>query len=153
MIRATFRLVPTAAAVLGVALSLPLAAGDSTYYKWTDERGTAHHSDKPPPEGVDYEVVSPDSGFKRVVAAEEGVVPLETEPTVGNDFEQVKKNPQQAQQKNPVKCERARKDLEALNGKAKIAVRNDQGETRFLDMDEINIERERTEKYIDIYCD
>jgi hypothetical protein len=34
-------------------LCLPLAAGEM--YKWTDEKGRVHYSDKPPPEGVKAE--------------------------------------------------------------------------------------------------
>lgn len=35
--------------------SLPLAVGAAELYKWTDEKGRVHYSDKPPPEGVKAE--------------------------------------------------------------------------------------------------
>lgn len=152
MTPANSRLISCATALLTAMLALPATASDNTYYQWRDERGTAHHSDKPPPEGVDYEVVSPDSGFKRVVSAEEGIVPLETEPTVGNDFERISKKPEEIE-KNPILCERATKNLETLNGTAKVSVRNDQGEARFLSDEEIELQKDLAEKNISRHCD
>ena len=139
-------------ALLSVTIALPALAGSNTYYQWRDERGTVHHSDKAPPKGVDYEVVSTDSGMKRIVNADEGVVPLETEPTVGNEFKPIKKEPDNPAEQNPMLCERAQKDLETLTTSEQVAVRNDQGEVRYLQDQEIEVERFRAQKTIERHC-
>jgi hypothetical protein len=139
-------------AVLTATSAFHALAGNNTYYQWRDEHGTVHHSDKAPPKGVDYEVVSTDSGLKRVVEAEEGVVPLETEPTVGNEFKQIKKKPDTSTEPNPILCERAQKDLETLTSSDEVAVRNEQGEVRYLDDEEIEVERFRAQKTIERNC-
>ena len=77
---------------IGLALlllsSTPLShAEGGIHYRWTNNNGGTVYSDRPPPMGVDYEVVSSDSGLKRVVNGEEGAVPLEVDPSPGNDFE------------------------------------------------------------------
>ena len=61
----------------------------NTHYRWLNDRGEPVYSDRPPPQGVEYEVMSTTSSFKRAVSAEEGAVPLETESRVGNEFEEI----------------------------------------------------------------
>ena len=139
-------------AVMAATSTFHAIADSNAYYQWRDERGTVHHSDKAPPKGVDYEVISTDSGLKRIVKAEEGVVPLETEPTVGNEFKQIKKNPDDPAEQNPILCERAQKDLETLTTSEEVAVRNEQGEVRYLDDQEIEVERFRAQKMIERHC-
>lgn len=42
---------------LGLALLLIAVAAQATLYRWTDEQGNVHMSDKPPPANVEYEVM------------------------------------------------------------------------------------------------
>jgi len=58
-----------------------------TFYRWTDERGHTVHSDRPPPKGVKYEVISTQSTLIREVDADEGAVPLNVEPGAGTDLD------------------------------------------------------------------
>ncbi len=133
-----------------VAWSSPGLAG-STHYKWVNERGEPVYSDRPPPKGVDYEVVSTQSSFKRIVSGDEGAVPLETDPRVGNEFEQV--NTRQKSKKNPELCQRAKTNLDALTTSDQVKVRNAQGEVRMLSPEEMEIERQTARAQIDVYCD
>ena len=142
--------------VLAIAL-LTYAASDfsvagTPHYRWVDDRGSPVHSDRPPPKGVDYEVISPGSSLKRGVSAEEGAVPLETAPSAGNEFDQINTDEQGRLKKNPELCARARKDLEALTSDAKIKVRNKQGDFRYLNPQEIQIEQARAKEQITVYC-
>ncbi|MEJ2533643.1 MAG: DUF4124 domain-containing protein, partial [Halioglobus sp.] len=124
-----------AAALLLAVSSLP--ASSETYYRWVNERGYPVHSDRPPPAGTEYEVVSTGSKLKRQVEAQEGAVPPEVEPRVGNEFEPVNTAKQPAvMEKNPEYCKRARANLEALNNFARITVTDDNGDIRFLNDEE-----------------
>ena len=132
-----------------IAWSAPGLAS-STHYKWINERGEPVYSDRPPPKGVDYEVVSTQSSFKRIVSGDEGAVPLETESRVGNEFDQV--NTQQKSKKNPELCQRAKTNLEALTTSDQVKVRNAQGEVRTLSPEEMEVERQTARAQIDVYC-
>lgn len=124
----------------------------SVHYRWLNERGDPVHSDRPPPKGIDYEVVTTGSGLKRVVSAEEGAVPKEVNPRVGNEFSQIDAAEKQRSKKNPELCSRALKNLEALTGETKVRIRDDQGEERFLTEEEKIIEREKAKAQKSVYC-
>ena len=132
--------------------SLSASAGE-TYYRWQDERGNPVHSDRPPPKGVDYEVVSTGSSLIRPVEAEQGAVPAETVPRVGNDFEQVDTNKEVAVEKNPEHCQKAQDNLATLSRNGRIRLRNDQGEYRYIDEEEKDSQRQKAADAVDAYCE
>jgi hypothetical protein len=125
----------------------------NTHYRWLNDRGEPVYSDRPPPQGVEYEVISTSSSFKRAVSADEGAVPLETESRVGNEFEQIDTAEQKRQKKNPELCQRARTNLEALTSSDQVKIRNDQGEIRLLTPEEMQIQRVTAEEQVRVYCD
>ena len=129
------------------------SAGDNNQYRWLDNRGDPVYSDRPPPKGIDYEVVSAGSSLKRVVSAEEGAVPPETEPRVGNEFNQVDGAAGTRTKKNSELCQRAKTNLEALSSSAKVKVRNEQGEVRYLNPEEMEIERQTAQAQVSVYCE
>ena len=133
-------------------LSVSHLNAGTIHYRWINDRGHPVHSDRPPPKGVDYEVITTGSGLKRVVPAEEGAVPPEVKPRVGNDFEQVDEDEARRNKKNPELCSRARANLEALTTKTTVVMLNDQGEERVLTEEEIAWEREKAEALIGVYC-
>ena len=141
-----------AASALLLAVPTTAISGED-YYRWLDERGDPVHSDRPPPKGVDYEVISTGSGLKRIVSADEGAVPPETTPRVGNEFDPVNPRAESRMKKNPELCERAKNDLDALTSGAKVKVRNNQGEFRYLEQEEIQVEQARAREQISVYCD
>ena len=128
------------------------AQAESTYYRWQDSQGNPVHSDRPPPIGTPYEVISSGSYMVRKVDADEGAVPATTEPTVSNNFEPVaaKKTPVK---KNAEQCKRARENLETLDTKVRIQIRNDQGELRPLSEEEKDIQRKQAIDTIAVHCD
>ncbi len=138
--------------LLLVAVAGNIAAAGETYYRWTDERGNMLHSDRPPPPGVDYEVVSTDSDEIRKVDGERGAVPLEVNPRVGNEFETYPKEPRDAK-KSPETCRRARENMAALNSGEVIRMRNDQGELRDLSAEDIAYQKRRAEEVMRAHCE
>ncbi len=135
-----------------IGLNSPLSSASDTYYRWKDDRGNPVHSDRPPPEGVDYEVVSTSSSMIRRVDAEEGVVPLELQPRPGNEFEQVNTRAPMVE-KNPEFCERARENLQILETKARVSIRNEQGEKHFLSAEEKAEQKQAALDTIAEHCD
>lgn len=134
------------------ALSSSLAQAERVYYRWVDERGNPMHSDRPPPKGIDYEVVSTGSSFKRPVDADEGAVPPEVEPSPGNDFKAVKtKEPKF--EKNPEFCQRGKDNLETLNTSARIRMRNEAGELTYIDEAEKELQKKQATDNIKMHCD
>jgi len=140
-----------AAAVLLTISSFSASAG-TNHYRWLNERGNPVHSDRPPPQGIDYEVITTGSSLIRQVQADEGAVPAEVEPRVGNDFEQVDTQPPDIE-KNPEYCQRARNNLATLDSAPRIRIRNDQGEFRYLSNEEKETERLKAVDAISVHCD
>ncbi len=138
--------------VLLAAGSLHVGAADN-YYRWLDNRGNPVHSDRPPPAGVDYEVVSTRSGLKRVVTGDEGAVPREVVPTISNDFQPVARSPDVRNFKNPEICEIARTNLNVLNDSARVQIRNDQGEVVFLTDEDRVVRKEEAAAMMQQHCE
>lgn len=143
-----------AVTLLSVLASLP-ASAERTYYRWLDDRGDPVHSDRPPPAGVDYEVVSTETTMIRRVPGEEGAVPAETTPRVGNEFDAVDatKEHMEVIKKNPEYCKRAQENLETLNSAAKIRIRDEEnGEYRTLNAEEIEAQRTKAKDTMAVHC-
>ena len=144
--------------LLKTALSLVVVIGcvqsyaGTTHYRWVNERGEPVYSDRPPPKGVDYEVITTGSGLVRQVEAEEGAVPAEIEPRMGNDFQQTDTT-KKTIEKNPEYCERARQNIQSLDTHARIRVRNEQGEYHWLTQEEKDAQRLQAEATIATHCD
>jgi hypothetical protein len=125
------------------------SAGNGLYH-WINDRGEPLYSDRPPPKGVNYEVVSIKTQSKRIVSAEEGVVPASVTSTAGNEFEEVSTAPEPI--KSPEMCNRAQTNLESLTSSDKVRVRNEQGEVRYLTPEEVAVERKTAREQIEVYC-
>jgi hypothetical protein len=123
-----------------VAGSSVESPADANYYRWVDERGAAVHSDRPPPEGVDYEIISTSSNLIRTVSLADDVVPVNSEEASQST-------------KNPELCKRATTNLETLTNSEKVKVRNDEGEVRFLTPEEIIVQRQTAKAQLSVYCD
>ena len=141
----------TGAVIVSLACTVTSAKG-ATYYRWQDDRGNPVHSDRPPPRGTPYEVISTQSTMVRQVSADEGAVPATTTPTVSNDFEQVDRG-KGGIKKNAEQCKRARENLNTLNSKVNIQIRNDQGELRPLNEEEKEAQRKQAQATIDVHCE
>lgn len=139
-------------AIAFTALSGSFANAGQAVYRWVDDRGNPVNSDRPPPKGVDYEVISTSSSMVRPVDSEEGAVPLEVEPSPSNQFEPVDANPPKVQ-KNPEYCQRAQDNLETLDLKVRIQMRDEQGEVYFLTEEQRGVQRQKALDTIKINCD
>lgn len=148
--------------VLAAGFSSTLHAADS-YYRWKDERGNMVVSDRPPEASIEYEVFSTGSSRFRRVSPGEGAVPAETTSRPGNRFQARDKAEDDASmdtaavevlpEKDPEICDRARQNLETLETAARIRVRDEAGELRYLTGDEIAVQRQNALDNIDVHCE
>lgn len=135
-----------------MALSGPAVQAGDTYYRWQDQNGRPVHSDRPPPKGVDYEVVSTGSRLKRSVDSSEGAVPRSVEPTPGDPFKPVELTKVKIE-KNPEYCARAKENLAALNGEVRIRMRDENGEIYFLSEEDREYQRKRAMDTVKAHCE
>jgi len=148
------RLVFALAAVLvGAGLAGITAATERGYYKWMDERGNPQHSDRPPPAGVKYEFIATESGLSRRVDLDPPDNANETSP--GNPA--ARGQPASAGidkieiEKNPALCDQAKANLDTLNSKAKVRIRDDEG-IRYLSEEEKEVQRKKARDLVAVHC-
>ncbi len=141
-----------ALAATGLCFSGPFASAGEVYYRWKDSNGNPFNSVRPPPQGVEYEVISTRSSMVRPVESDIGAVPKTVEPTASNSFEPVDSSRPQVE-KNPEYCARAKENLNQLDSHARIRLRNEQGEVRFLSEEEKQAERRKALDAIETYCE
>jgi Domain of unknown function (DUF4124) len=145
----------TGALILATALltlSSFYASADRVVYRWMDDAGNQVNSDRPPPQGTEYEVVSTSSSMVREVDADEGAVPLEVKPNAGNDFKPVDTTTPKIE-KNPEYCKTAKENLQTLDSHARIRLRDEQGEYRYIDEDEKQEQRKLALDAIKAFCE
>jgi hypothetical protein len=144
----------TGALILATALltfsSFGAHAG-AVVYRWKDAAGNPVNSDRPPPQGTDYEVISTTSSMVRPVDAQEGAVPLQVKPTANNDFKPVEAD-KPAVEKNPEYCQRAKDNLLQIDSHGRIRLRDDQGEVRYLTEEEKEAERKNALDAMKVFC-
>ena len=73
-------------------------------------------------------------------------------PEPGNEFDQVDLDQQVANRKNPEYCRRAQDNLEALDTFARIRIRDDKGEYRYIDESEKKAQRIQAQELIRMHC-
>lgn len=126
------------------------ASAQSNHYRWTDADGETVLSDRPPPAGVDYEIVSSTSNFTRKVSAGEGALKPGDDSNAA-DAAVAEANAERARQAAAA-CKAAQANLKALKGEAKIVVRTPDGGQRALSADEIEMQRQTAQSQVEAYC-
>jgi len=140
--------------VAGLALLASQSMAQSHHYRWTDEQGETVYSDRPPPTGVDYEIVSSTSSFSRAVKSHQDALASESAAEAEEAGAADAPADQQARKKATEEfCEKARANLETLNGSARIVIRTEAGETRALSEEEIEEQKRTTRSQITSYCE
>lgn len=126
-----------AIACLLAAVALP-ATGEM--YKWTDEDGSVHYTQTPPPDG-NAEVINPDpsvkSGGKSASNSERNDRPKGGKDNRDGNKEDGDKEltPEQKQEKQLAmkqNCDNAREALQKLQSQTRLQYINDEGERAFL---------------------
>ena len=129
--------------LLAVAGSLESVA-DNSQYRWENSRGEPVYSDRPPPDGVSYEVIKSQPTLKWGVPGADGDVPQESDSSESEDG---KSN------NNVELCQRAKTNLRMLESPDKVSERDEKGELRELSPKERTVMQQTAKAEIDVYCD
>ena len=138
-------------------LTAASASAADRLYRWIDDNGNQVNSDRPPAAGMDYEVISTESSMVRTLG-DESDSPSQVEGDNEKPYEGETERVTEARdsdsdsKKNPENCEIARNNLIQLNSSARIRLRGDDGEIRYLSVEEKDIQRENATRAIAVYC-
>lgn len=125
------------------AWSLATAAPEKVY-KWIDEKGRVHY-DQRPPAGTQTEVIKPQTGHSD---------PVNYAAAPSDKDKDVKKaDATGAPPKDKERCENARKNSETLKTYARIRIKGDDGEYRYLTPDEQKQKLDEATKAIQESCE
>ncbi|MCZ6830103.1 MAG: DUF4124 domain-containing protein [Gammaproteobacteria bacterium] len=140
--------------VLGCCLTGSEALAEAGYYKWFDERGNPHHSDRPPPSGVEYEFISTDTGMRRRISSVADTSTTSPAPAMPTpETKPVTVAEQQTKiKKNPAYCDQAKANLDTLDSKARVRIRSPEGDIRYLSEEEKDIQRKKAKDTIAVHC-
>lgn len=141
-----------AAALLALSPAL-MAAGQTGYYRWTDDKGATQFTQQPPA-GRPSEFVRTATGTSSKVeagAAETGSTTTGTEPQATGE-KPASGGLEGVPDKDPAKCEQTRNTQGILNSSARIREKGPDGEYRYLNPDEIAEQKRLAEEAIKIYC-
>ena len=126
--------------------ALPLDARSPVYYRWVDADGKTVHSDRPPLQGIRYEVVDADSGSARQVALEEGAI-------AGSEPKPATATAAAAPARDPALCQQARDNLATLKDAKQIRMRDASGNVRELSQADIKQQIQTSEALIRVNCE
>ncbi len=127
------------------------AVAKSGYYRWLDDNGQVHFTQKPPLDRPATFVKSTSSQSRDDVNPQypQPVPPKRAESAPSD------KQPEQLEilpDKDPERCEQARTALQSLSRGQRVRVKDENGEMRVLNFDEMDSQRKKAQELIDIYC-
>jgi hypothetical protein len=138
--------------VLVFSGSFANAAGQ-VVYRWTDEQGNQVNSDRPPALGVEYETISTSSSMVHTVEPDNSAAPPTVNPEEGKETAASPVAEAPASQKNPEFCATAKSNLTQLETHARIRLRDDNGEVRYLSEEEKAVEKQKAQDAIKAFCE
>ena len=144
---------------IAATLSLMAWSGSSigageTYYRWNDTSGNPVNSDRPPPAGVKYDVITTNTNTMVDEPADQPDSPQAgVRRTENNANQQSTSVPLMEFVKDPKACAIAKQNLETLNTHARIRMPDDDGNFRYLNEDEKANARAEAETAITRNCE
>lgn len=129
-----------ASTLLMIAATAPVSADN--YYKWVDEQGITHYGERPP---------------KNTTSSKGKTQTGHSEPStytsVKKEVEKVaeKETPKQ-DLKDPERCAAAKNNLETIRTSARIKVKGDDGQFRYLNQAEIQERKQKAQKAVQESC-
>jgi ketosteroid isomerase-like protein len=120
--------------VTGLLLLSSLGVCAADLYRWTDSRGVVHYTDKPP-HGVNAEKLS-----------------VNNTPTLANPRSDTTEDTTETADPDAVRCQAERDRLAILQKNSRIQMENRDGTVRELSDEEIQQEREFSQRAIQRFC-
>lgn len=115
-------------------------------YRWTDDQGNQHYSDKPP-KGTESEFIKTATGRT--------TEPAPQDESANPEAEQGQAPPASMEvvpEKDPTVCKQAKGNLQALSGRPRVRIKEANGEYRYLSEEEKETQRELARKNIEVHC-
>lgn len=130
--------------LLGLLASSQALTAPEKVYKWTDEKGQVHYSERPP-FGTQAEAIKPETGHSEPVnygaTADDKTKEEKTADTGKKGL------------KDPERCDAARKNLDTLKTYARIRIKGEDGQLRYLTPDEQQQKTNEAAKAIEESCE
>ncbi|KFI23485.1 hypothetical protein HW44_04425 [Nitrosococcus oceani] len=137
-----------------ISLAVPIAADSA--YKWTDEKGVTHYSQRPPPDQEAKKMASPPAPDKPKMPSESLNARLERlEQEQAAREEAVKRQTQEKKQQAIRKhnCEAAHKNLELYRGNPRLRIGDGSGNYTRLNEEERHAHITEAKQQIEANCD
>lgn len=142
---------------LASLLASPAVLADKQgYYRWRDANGTLHFSQQPPvdrpyefvrDDGARYLGQRPAPETSQTQNATQGLQPKATTEDKGDRMEALPP-------KDPERCAQAKQNLRTLDRKGvRIRSTDSQGNSRYLNQEELAEQRRRAEQAREVFCD
>lgn len=136
--------------VLLIGVTLPAW---SEIYKWVDEDGTVHYSDKKPRGSETTQVkVSTGKESKPGESVDQQINNLETQEEIDKVRKEQEIQTAEAEKAKQEYCEKLKANLETLANNVRIRTKGEDGELRFLTPEEIVEKRQSGQKSFDEKC-
>ncbi len=134
------RLLIIAASLSGLILASSGSLAEEIY-KWVDEDGITHYEAHPPKNKKNV-VIKTRTGHSKPSNYSKGKVASSSDPVITKE----------PAEKDPVLCEKARKNLEIFNQYSRVRVTDENGEKRPLTPDEIATRKQNAERIVRENC-
>lgn len=125
------------------AATMSFAASEKVY-KWTDSKGQTHYGQRPP-QNTETEVIKPQTGHS------DPVTYTTSAPDANKEVSKAATDSKPL--KDPERCASARKNIETLKTYARIKIKGDDGEFRYLTPDEQKQKLDEANKAVSESCD
>lgn len=138
---------------LALAFSCVESGAGEVQYHWVNAQGEVVYSDRPPPAGVDYQVIDTQPGLIYDQPGEPATGESADESVRSSEGDAAGKAENDESLKNAGLCEKAKMNLIALQSQGNLNVSNDEGITRKLSTEDREFAIENARKQIERYCD
>ena len=129
-------------ALIAITVALCSSATAGQYYRWTDENGVTHYTDKPP---ANRETKTVNTSNVH------GSAPTSTTATEETKTSEETVEASPVREKSPERCAIARQNLQAINDNSRLRIKEN-GEFRYLNEKEVNAKRQEARQTIKEDC-
>lgn len=141
--------------ILSILFALVAVSANAEIYKWTDENGQIHYSDKKPKAQKDAKQIKVNTGKGNTANSGGGSSnePKPNTPEKEQALQQKAENlsKKQTQQASDEKCNAVRENIAKMTEGARLRI-NENGQMRFLSPEEIADKRKTYQAFLDESC-
>jgi len=127
-------------------------------YQWVDEEGTAHATQEPPPEGIEYSTISVDTSAPQVDSSDQATASEQQagEENASDELDEDDENKVEKARKilEEENCKISQSNMQNLRNNANLVVADESNPESFIKMTEDVRQQkiQQTQADIDLYC-